>query len=193
MSNLFCDQKVGGVLYSIEIVSVFFSVRSYWSGFFAAIVGALFWRLLTVWFLLEDNITHLFKTDFRVEYPYETLELLSFAVLGALCGVSAFIFVTVQRQIVLFNRRQTAFHIILQKYPLIYPALVTIIISLISFPQTLGQYYGSWLSSGTQAFHQPMGRIRYLPLLIVPQNNQFISCSVTTPGVRSQTKSIQIQ
>lgn len=27
---------IGGVLYSIEIVSVFFAVRSYWQGFFAA-------------------------------------------------------------------------------------------------------------------------------------------------------------
>ena len=141
---------MGGVLYSIEIVSVFFSVRSYWSGFFAAIVGALFWRLLTVWFQLEDNITHLFKTDFRVEYPYEAMELISFAILGALCGVSAFLFVTIQRHIVLFNRRRTAFHIVLQKYPLIYPALVTTIIGLISFPQALGQYYASWLSSGVQ-------------------------------------------
>ena len=146
--------KVGGVLYSIEIVAVFFSVRSYWTGFFAATIGALFWRLLTVWFQFEDNITHMFKTEFRKEYPYETLELLSFALLGAISGVSAFLFVTIQRQIVLFNRRRTPFHIILQKYPLIYPALVVTIISLISFPQTFGRFYASWLSSGKSFLNQ---------------------------------------
>ena len=143
------EWKVGGVLYSIEIVAVFFSVRSYWMGFFAATIGALFWRLLTVWFQLEDNITHLFKTDFRKEYPYETLELFPFAILGALSGVSAYLFVTIQRHIVLFNRKRTTFHIILQKYPLIYPALVTTLIGLVSFPPFFGQFYASWLSSGT--------------------------------------------
>ena len=139
---------MGGVLYSIEIVSVFFSVRSYWMGFFAATIGALFWRLLTVWFQLEDNITHMFKTNFRREYPYETLELFSFAFLGALSGMSAFLFVTLQRHIILFNRKRSTYHIILQKYPLIYPALATTIICLVSFPQSFGRFYGSWLSSG---------------------------------------------
>ncbi|CAG2115079.1 unnamed protein product, partial [Medioppia subpectinata] len=144
---------VGGVLYSIEIVSVFFSVRSYWMGFFAATIGALFWRLFTVWSHMEDNITHLFKTNFRREYPYETLELISFAILGIFAGISAFLFVTLQRHIVLFNRKRTTFHIILQRYPLIYPVLVTTIICLVSFPPAFGQYYGSWLSS-EQSMHE---------------------------------------
>jgi chloride channel 2 len=135
-------------LYSIEIVSVFFSVRSYWHGFFAATIGALFWRLLTVWFQFEDSITHIFKTNFRREQPYETLELITFAILGVLCGLSAFMFVTIQRQFVLFNRRQNSFNSFLQKYPLLYPALVTTIIALISFPGSFGQFYASWLSSG---------------------------------------------
>lgn len=96
---------VGGVLYSIEIVSVFFSVRSYWQGFFAGTMGALLWRLLAVWFSFEENITHLFKTDFRKDYPYETLELFTFALLGVLCGIGAFLLVTFQKHIVLFNRK----------------------------------------------------------------------------------------
>ncbi|RWS31260.1 chloride channel protein 2-like protein [Leptotrombidium deliense] len=144
---------VGGVLYSIEIVSVFFSVRSYWQGFFAATWGALLWRLLTVWFNFEENITHVFKTDFRIVNPYETLELFAFALLGVLCGLSAYIFVTLQRQIVLFNRKSTAFHAFLQKNTLIYPILVTTIVAVVSFPGTFGQFYGSWLSS-EQSMHQ---------------------------------------
>lgn len=123
---------LGGVLYSIEIVSVFFAVRSYWQGFFAATWGALLWRLLSVWFQYEENITHLFKTDFRKENPYETLEVVAFGLLGILCGLSAFAFVTIQRQIVLFSRKHTTFHTILQKYPLMYPILVTALISLVS-------------------------------------------------------------
>lgn len=41
---------VGGVLFSIEVTAVYFAVRNYWRGFFAAGVGATFFRLLAVWF-----------------------------------------------------------------------------------------------------------------------------------------------
>lgn len=40
---------IGGVLFSIEVTSVYFAVRNYWRGFFAACCGATIWRLLTVW------------------------------------------------------------------------------------------------------------------------------------------------
>ena len=41
---------IGGVLFSIEVTSVLFSVRNYWRGFFAAVCGATMFRLLAVWF-----------------------------------------------------------------------------------------------------------------------------------------------
>lgn len=44
-----------GVLFSIEVTSVFFAVRNYWRGFFAAACGALVWQLLGVW-LREQGI-----------------------------------------------------------------------------------------------------------------------------------------
>ncbi|RWS01979.1 chloride channel protein 2-like protein, partial [Dinothrombium tinctorium] len=136
---------VGGVLYSIEIVSVFFAVRSYWQGFFAATWGALLWRLFTVWFQFEESITHIFKTEFRTENPYETLELIPFALLGILCGISAYVFVTIQKHI---------------KYSLIYPILVTTIVALISFPSAGGQFYASWLSA-EQSMHQLFSNITW--------------------------------
>ena len=40
---------IGGVLFSIEVTSVYFAVRNYWRGFFAACCGATVWRLLTVY------------------------------------------------------------------------------------------------------------------------------------------------
>jgi len=40
---------IGGVLFSIEVTSVFFAVRNYWRGFFAACCGATVWRLFEVW------------------------------------------------------------------------------------------------------------------------------------------------
>lgn len=141
---------VGGVLYSIEIVSVFFSVRSYWHAFFAATVGALFWRLLSVWFHYEENITHIFKTNFRLENPYETLEIISFALLGVLCGLASFLFVQLNQSFVLMNRKRTRVNAFLQRFPFLYPILLSIIVGIISFPGSLGQFYASWLSSGMQ-------------------------------------------
>ena len=41
--------SLGGVLFSIEVTSVYFAVRNYWRGFFAAIIGALFFAMLCVW------------------------------------------------------------------------------------------------------------------------------------------------
>lgn len=42
---------IAGVLFSIEVTTVYFAVRNYWRGFFAAVVGAMFYRLMSVWFM----------------------------------------------------------------------------------------------------------------------------------------------
>ena len=39
---------IGGVLFSIEVTAVFFAVRNYWRGFFAAACSALVFRLIDV-------------------------------------------------------------------------------------------------------------------------------------------------
>lgn len=51
--------KFLGVLFSIEVTSVFFAVRNYWRGFFAACCGAMVWRLLAVWFKDEGTFCDL--------------------------------------------------------------------------------------------------------------------------------------
>lgn len=44
---------IGGVLFSIEVTTVFFAVRNYWRGFFSACCAATVWRLFAVWFKNE--------------------------------------------------------------------------------------------------------------------------------------------
>lgn len=39
-----------GVLFSIEVTTVYFAVRNYWRAFFASVCGATVFRLLAVWF-----------------------------------------------------------------------------------------------------------------------------------------------
>ena len=135
---------VGGVLYIIEVVSdPFFSVRSYWHGFTAATIGALLWRLLPVWFGYQEVVMPLFQTTFRYDYPYETLELLFFAFLGFLCGLGAYAYISLNRWFVLFNRRKNRVNTFLQKYPLLYPIIITVSVGLVTFPGALGQFYTS--------------------------------------------------
>ncbi|MCJ8739856.1 hypothetical protein PDJAM_G00052140 [Pangasius djambal] len=73
---------IGGVLFSIEVTSTFFAVRNYWRGFFAATFSAFIFRVLAVWNRDEETITALFKTRFRLDFPFDLQELPAFAVIG---------------------------------------------------------------------------------------------------------------
>lgn len=72
---------VGGVMFSIEVTTTYFAVRNYFRGFFGAVCGATFFRLLVMWFQGSNNITVLFATHFN-DFPYNPQELLAFAAMG---------------------------------------------------------------------------------------------------------------
>ena len=55
----------------IEVTSVYFAVRNYWRGFFAAVIGAIVFRLLSIWFEDEETIIAVFRTTFPIEFPYD--------------------------------------------------------------------------------------------------------------------------
>uniref|UniRef100_A0A3P9GXF6 Chloride channel protein 2 n=1 Tax=Oryzias latipes TaxID=8090 RepID=A0A3P9GXF6_ORYLA len=103
---------IGGVLFSIEVTSTFFAVRNYWRGFFAATFSAFIFRVLAVWNRDEETITALFKTRFRLDFPFDLQELPAFAVIGRL----------------------------------LYPVLVTLIISTLTFPPGFGQFMAGKLT-----------------------------------------------
>ncbi|XP_022250367.1 chloride channel protein 2-like [Limulus polyphemus] len=134
---------IGGVLFSIEVTSVFFAVRNYWRGFFAACCGAMVWRLLAVWFKDEETITALFKTNFRVDFPFDPQELVAFAMIGVFCGFAGAFFVWFHRRIVEFNRKHKKLNTFLQKNRFIYPAIVTTVIATLTFPLGLGKFMAS--------------------------------------------------
>ncbi|KAK3864665.1 hypothetical protein Pcinc_029668 [Petrolisthes cinctipes] len=141
---------IGGVLFSIEVTSVYFAVRNYWRGFFAAVCGAMVFRLLAVWFHDEETLTALFKTNFKVEYPFDPQELFVFALIGVLCGFLGAFFVWVHRQYVIFMRRNKKMKAFLQKSRLLYPLLVTLLYGSFSFPLGLGQFWATDLNNHQQ-------------------------------------------
>lgn len=73
---------VGGVLFSIEVTTTYFAVRNYWRGFFGAVCGATFFRLLAVFFQKSDTLTAMFLTSFHMNFPYSWQELFVFAFIG---------------------------------------------------------------------------------------------------------------
>uniref|UniRef100_A0AAR2JHA3 Chloride channel, voltage-sensitive 1b n=1 Tax=Pygocentrus nattereri TaxID=42514 RepID=A0AAR2JHA3_PYGNA len=131
---------VGGVLFSIEVTSTYFAVRNYWRGYFAATFSAFIFRVLSVWNKDSVTITALFRTNFRMEFPFDLQELPAFAVIGISCGFLGAFFVYLNRQVVLFMRRPTALTRFLTKHRLIYPAVVTLIIATFTFPPGFGQF-----------------------------------------------------
>uniref|UniRef100_A0A7N8Y6J8 Chloride channel 2c n=1 Tax=Mastacembelus armatus TaxID=205130 RepID=A0A7N8Y6J8_9TELE len=141
-----CGVCVAGVLFSIEVTSTFFAVRNYWRGFFAATFSAFIFRVLAVWNRDEETITALFKTRFRLDFPFDLQELPAFAVIGIASGFGGALFVYLNRLIVQFMRKQKAINKFLMKKRLLYPALVTLLISTLTFPPGFGQFMAGKLT-----------------------------------------------
>ncbi|XP_073722036.1 chloride channel protein 2 isoform X2 [Misgurnus anguillicaudatus] len=137
---------IGGVLFSIEVTSTFFAVRNYWRGFFAATFSAFIFRVLAVWNRDEETITALFKTRFRLDFPFDLQELPAFAVIGIASGFGGALFVYLNRLIVQFMRKQKTINKFLMKKRLLYPALVTLLVSTLTFPPGFGQFMAGQLT-----------------------------------------------
>uniref|UniRef100_A0AAY4A674 Chloride channel protein n=1 Tax=Denticeps clupeoides TaxID=299321 RepID=A0AAY4A674_9TELE len=131
---------LGGVLFSIEVTSTYFAVRNYWRGYFAATFSAFIFRVLSVWNKDAVTITALFRTNFRMDFPFDLQELPAFAIIGISCGFLGAFFVYLNRQVVLVMRRQTKLTRFLTKHRLIYPFVVTLVIATFTFPPGFGQF-----------------------------------------------------
>ncbi|XP_051984980.1 chloride channel protein 2-like [Xyrauchen texanus] len=137
---------IGGVLFSIEVTSTFFAVRNYWRGFFAATFSAFIFRVLAVWNKDEETITALFKTRFRLDFPFDLQELPAFVVLGIASGFGGALFVYLNRLIVESMRKQKIINKFLLKKRLVYPAVVTLLVSTLTFPPGFGQFMAGQLT-----------------------------------------------
>uniref|UniRef100_A0A8C8A6J4 Chloride channel, voltage-sensitive 1a n=1 Tax=Oryzias sinensis TaxID=183150 RepID=A0A8C8A6J4_9TELE len=131
---------LGGVLFSIEVTSTYFAVRNYWRGYFAATFSAFIFRVLSVFNKDAVTITALFRTNFRMDFPFDLQELPAFAIIGISCGFLGAFFVYLNRQVVLFMRRPNAMTRFLIKHRLIFPAVVTLVIASLTFPPGFGQF-----------------------------------------------------
>nr|XP_034992335.1 chloride channel protein 1-like [Zootoca vivipara] len=137
---------VGGVLFGVEATGTHFAVRDYWRGFFAATCAALTFRLLAVLNNTRETVAILFQTSWRVEFPYDLPELFSYAVLGALCGGIACLFLSCHRNILDFLQNRLRIKRFMANNKILYAGFVSLLLSSITFPHGSGQYIGAKLS-----------------------------------------------
>jgi chloride channel 2 len=90
-------------------------VRNYWRGFFAAVCGATFFRLLAVWFQKADTVTAIFATTFTSDFPFDPQELFVFALIGVVSGLGGSLYVLMHRKYVLFMRSNKKMNQFLQQ------------------------------------------------------------------------------
>ncbi|KAF7219339.1 chloride channel protein 2-like [Nothobranchius furzeri] len=136
---------IGGVLFSIEVTTTFFAVRNYWRAILAATLAAIVYRVLPVWASAEETITALFKTHFPVEFPFHLYELPVFAGVGIACGFGGALFVYLFGLIIRFTRKKTVSKFFMKRR-LLYPALVTLLVSSLTFPPGFGQFMAGKLA-----------------------------------------------
>jgi len=141
---------IGGVLFSIEVTSVYFAVRNYWRGFFAAIIGAIVFRLLSIWFEDEETIVAVFRTGFSMEFPYDPQELIVFTLIGVCCGLGGALYVYMHRRYVLWMRGNKQLTKFLQKNRFIYPFLISGLISAVTFPPGPGMFQAADVTTHEQ-------------------------------------------
>uniref|UniRef100_A0A4W5L0U7 Chloride voltage-gated channel 2 n=1 Tax=Hucho hucho TaxID=62062 RepID=A0A4W5L0U7_9TELE len=175
-----------GLLFSIEAMSTFFTVRNYWRGFFAATVTAFMYRILAVWNRDEVTITALMPTNFRQDFPFDLQELPAFAVLGIASGLGGALFVCLNRQIVQLIRNQKTIKKFLMKKRLLYPALVTLLVSTLTFPPGFGQFMAAKVSlfdnnSLSQAWKHPQVNVFVTLTLFVVMKFWMSALAMTMP------------
>uniref|UniRef100_A0A7I4Y3S6 Chloride channel protein n=1 Tax=Haemonchus contortus TaxID=6289 RepID=A0A7I4Y3S6_HAECO len=139
---------VGGVLFSIEVTTMYFSVRSYWRGFFAACCGAVTIRLLRG-FVVQTEVTvnAFFQTSFAPD-AFVVKEIPLFVVLGVICGALGALYISFYRTVVLFLRNNERAKALFQRHWIVYPMFVSLVYSIISFPHGLGQFSSGRLKFG---------------------------------------------
>ncbi|XP_073510682.1 chloride channel protein ClC-Kb-like isoform X2 [Phyllobates terribilis] len=133
---------VGGVLFSIEATATHFAVRNYWRGFFAATCAALMFRLLAVTNSEKETVAILFSTNWRVEFPFDLPEYLSYAILGVVCGCVCCVYLYIHRVTLVFISTNERIGKFLRNNKIVYAVFVAVVLASITFPHGFGQYMG---------------------------------------------------
>lgn len=127
---------IGGVLFSIEVTSTYFAVRDYWRAFFGSVMAALVFRIAAVFWKDEETLTALFRTSFRVDFPFDILEILAFVIIGIIAGLAAANFVIFHKYL---TKQVPKIFKTKNQRTYIYPTICALVYSTLTFPGGLGK------------------------------------------------------
>uniref|UniRef100_A0A914VVV4 CBS domain-containing protein n=1 Tax=Plectus sambesii TaxID=2011161 RepID=A0A914VVV4_9BILA len=130
---------IGGVLFSIEVTSVHFAVRNYWRGFFAAACSTTVFSFLRLLFHSSLATVEAFSPTHFPQESFIPQELPIFGLLGVVCGLAAAFFIIAHRHLALFYKQNDNIKRINQKSYIIIPILVSLLVSLTTFPGGYGK------------------------------------------------------
>ncbi|XP_038015977.1 chloride channel protein ClC-Ka isoform X2 [Motacilla alba alba] len=137
---------ISGVLFSIEVMSPHFAVRDYWRGFFAATCGAFMFRLLAVFNSEQETIAAVFKSDLKIDFPFDFLEIFFFLILGTICGTVACAYLFCQRWMMVAVKKNRLTAKLLATDKPVYTVLMVLLLASVTFPPGLGQFMASRLT-----------------------------------------------
>nr|CAH0108614.1 unnamed protein product [Daphnia galeata] len=133
---------IGGVLFSIEVTSVYFAIRNYWR------IGPIMKEHSRQYFLpilKLISLTILMKISLVA-----ILNDQSSSIKRVFGGLSGAVFVLFHRRYVLFMRNNKRISTFLKYNRFIYPSIVSVFIASLFFPSGFGRYLATTLSTKQQ-------------------------------------------
>ncbi|NXB82839.1 CLCKB protein, partial [Donacobius atricapilla] len=95
---------------------------------------------------LPETIAALFKSDLKIDFPFDLLETFFFLILGIICGIMACAYLFCQRWMMVAVRKNWLTAKLLATDKPVYTVLVVLLLASITFPPGLGQFMASRLT-----------------------------------------------
>ncbi|XP_028922522.1 chloride channel protein ClC-Kb-like isoform X3 [Ornithorhynchus anatinus] len=95
---------------------------------------------------ISETITALFRTNFKIDFPFDLPEIFFFMALGVLCGVLSCAYLFCQRWFLGYVRRNPVTARLLATDKPVYSALVAFLLASITYPPSLGRFMASRLT-----------------------------------------------
>ncbi|KAL7673425.1 hypothetical protein ACOME3_008283 [Neoechinorhynchus agilis] len=135
------NAPIGGVLFSIEVTSTHFNIKNYWRGFYASLLGALFFRSIS---LARDKASTLLPLEFlkfHTEFPFAPVEIIFFAILGVYSGIFGSIFTVLYKYLtILENKLRMKMNV--KVWKVFYTFIISVLIFSTTFPHSIGHFMG---------------------------------------------------
>ncbi|NXE43609.1 CLCKB protein, partial [Ptilorrhoa leucosticta] len=96
--------------------------------------------------LLPETIAAVFKSDLKIDFPFDLLETFFFVILGTVCGIVACAYLFCQRWMMVAVKKNRLTAKLLATDKPVYTVLVVLLLASVTFPPGLGQFMASRLT-----------------------------------------------